>query len=162
MPEVKNERFCIYGGFVEKNFSYSIEIDEGFYLDIICGPYKETISVPGDKLFDDPPLWGIDEGAVIVDEEFAPLYDYIQDAIQEKKKKCMSLNKSGPLKGQRKDDKYDEMWLYLYDEINPFLFQLKREQVKAMPFNFENYWSKVCLFTSLYIPKWYISLSEEL
>ena len=51
-----------------------------------------------------PPLWSIDEGAVIVDEEFAPLYGYIQDAIQEKKKKCMSLNKSGPRKVQRKDD----------------------------------------------------------
>ena len=96
LPEVKNERFWIDGGVVEKSFSYGIEIDEGFYLNILCGPYKETISVPGDKLFDDPPLWGIDEGAVIVGEEFAPLYGYIQEAIHAKKKKCMSLDdKSG-------------------------------------------------------------------
>ena len=79
LPEVKSERFfsdpldrqaainlqmlndfwtgnpsvLIDGGIVEANLGYSIKIDEGFYLDIICGPYKETISVPGDKLFDD-------------------------------------------------------------------------------------------------------------
>lgn len=181
LPEVKNEMFFsdktnllqlnefwagnfpgapIDGGFVTKysNWSWEIKIKKGFYLDILCGPYKETISVPDDKLFDNSPLLGIDEGAVIVGEEFAPLYGYIQEAIHAKKKKCMSLDDKS---GQQKDEKYDEMWLYLYDEINPSLFQLKREQVKAMPFNFENYWSKVCLFTSLCVPKWYISLSGD-
>ena len=142
----------IDGGFVEKRSDciYTIKT-EGFCLDIFL-----------DETLFHRPLLGTDKGGVSVNDELELLKDCIQKAIKIKKKTCMSLNKSGPRKGQRKDDKYDEMWLYLYDGINPSLFfGFKGGHVKAMPFNFENYWSKVCLFTSLCVPKWYISLSGD-
>lgn len=191
LPGVENERFFfdknnllqlnefwagnfpsapIDGGFVTKysNCSWGIKIKKGFWLHIGCDSYKDTVTVPDDKLFDDSLLVGIKEGAVIANKEYAPFKNYIQEAIQEKKK-------SGLKKlGQRKSDKYEEMWLYLYEGINPFLFLVsKREEVKAMSFDFENYWSKVCIFTdhtcvvtperciSLSGDQWYMSLGGD-
>ena len=191
LPEIENERFFsdknnllqlnefrsgnfpdapIDGGFVTKysNCSWGIKIKKGFWLHIGCDSYKDTITVPDDKLFDTSLLVGIKEGAVIANEEYAPFKDYIQKAITKKKKSCLKEL------GQRKDDKYNEMWLYLYENINPFLFLVsKREQVKAMSFNFANYWSKVCIFTdhtcfvtperciSLTGDQWYMSLDRK-
>ena len=114
------------------------------------------------------PLVGTKRRWDIANEELNSFKDCIQKAIHKKKKTCLKEL------GQRRDDNYDEMWLYLYENINPFLFLVsKREQVKAMSFNFANYWSKVCIFTdhtcfvtperciSLTGDQWYMSLAED-
>ena len=152
-------RVRIDKGSIEKtDFGYSIKIDEGFDLGIYCWPFQETVPVSNEKLFDKNPLWNISEGAELVDKELALLKKHIQAAIYQKKKKCMK--KLGQRKGN--NDKYDEIWLYLYDDISAFLSQLlKRKQTKDMLFNFENYWSKVCIFTTIITPKWYLSLNGD-
>ena len=99
----------IDGGVVEKRSDciYTIKT-EGFCLDIFL---DET-------LFHRPPL-GTDKGGVSVNDELELLKGCIQEAIHKKKKTCLKKL------GQRRDDNYDEMRLYLYDEINPSLFPTK-------------------------------------
>ena len=144
------------GGMLDGTFGYFIEMDDGFDLSIICGDCKKERPVPDDKLFDNySPLWATDEGGVMVDDEFAHLHHYVQGAICKKKGKC--INKLG----SRKDDQYDEMWLYLYDEVHPALPQIKQGRVESMSFDFGNYWSRVCLYTSLLVPNWCISLKNS-
>lgn len=170
LPEVENEMFfsdksnlrelrgfwnaglpgCpLYRGWLEGNGDSKhcfIEMDNVFDLAIFCRNYSEG-PVPDDKLFLDDPIVGFgydNEGPV-------PSQKRIQDIVYEKKHKCIKKL------GLRKDDPYDEMWLYLYDEVNQILPQNGRERLEAMSLNFGNYWSKVCLFTAY----WEVEYKKE-
>ena len=178
LPEVEKERFfsdkmnlwelrefwrgnlpgcSLDGGMLEGILDgHFIAINDGFDLSIISGGYRQEIPVPDDKLFDNySSLWTTDQGGAMVDTEFAHLHHYIQRAIYKKREKC--INKLG----SRKEDQYDEMWLYLYDEVSRPLPHIKPGQVEAMSFDFGKYWSKVCLYTTLLVPNWCISLKNS-
>ena len=129
-------------GFVEMwGITYVIKTEDLFDISIIRGSYKNK--VPGDKLFDsllfdDPSCLLIDEGASNRNEVYEDFRSYFQDVIREKKETCSQSQNLG----QRSEDKYDELWLYIHNELGPNQFFI-REDMKATRFNFENYWSKV-------------------
>ncbi len=128
-------------GFVEAwGNTYVIETKDKLEITLIRGPYKDT--VPDDRLFDctvfDDPPEGllIDEGAAVRNEIYEDFKNYVQNVIREKKETCLKKL------GQRSQDKYDELWLYIHNELGPNQFFI-REDMKAARFDFENYWSKV-------------------